>query len=177
MPTLEILSGHNSGHTFSFSEEAKIGKDDTCLVKLTDPGVSRFHARISKANGAVQIEDLGSSNGTYVNFKKRGKGETATLSDMDIVFFGRTVCKFWMDAPPEKASANGAAGGAAAAPLELLRSTVPVKNLHCPSCKQNIESALVEKIKDAERVEVIRRLRLQDVDPATLQRLLAQAKG
>lgn len=166
MPTLEILSGEMAGKTFSFSEEAKVGKDPSCLVKINDPGVSRFHARIWKQGGALQIEDLGSSNGTYVNFKKRAKGELTPLGDRDIIFFGRTVTKLWADAPE-------AAGGVS---LDLLRETVPVKGLRCTKCSHDLEPELRTRIAEQEQIEVIRRLRLHELDDAALERLLSKAR-
>ncbi|MGE0712245.1 MAG: FHA domain-containing protein [Planctomycetota bacterium] len=160
MPTLEILSGKHAGESFPFNGETKIGKDETCPIRLTDPGVSRYHAVLSVQGGSVQITDLGSSNGTYVNFKKRGKDEVATLADNDIIFFGRTVTKFWAGTPPPKP---------AGVSLELLRSTVPVAGLP--------NQAQIEALaREAEQVEVIRRLRLHEVDDATLDRLVSQAK-
>lgn len=167
MPTLEILSGAHAGQSYNFSEEAKIGKDESCLVKIHDPGVSRFHARIYKEAGALHIEDLGSSNGTYVNFKKRNQGEKTPLTDRDIVFFGRTVTKFWLDAPPEKG---------AAVSLDFLRETFPIKGFACPHCDRNLEPDLRARVREQEQIEVIRRLGLHQVDAATLERLLAQAK-
>jgi pSer/pThr/pTyr-binding forkhead associated (FHA) protein len=161
MPTLEILSGKHSGKRFAFTGETKIGKDETCPIRLTDPGVSRYHALLTVEGSAAQIKDLGSSNGTYVNFKKRAKDEVATLSDKDIIFFGRTVTKFWLGSPP------GSDGGGVS--LDFLRSTIPVAN-------QPNEAALKAEITAAEQVEVIRRLRLHEVDGATLDRLLQQAK-
>lgn len=160
MPTLEILSGKHSGQTFTFTQGAKVGKDDTCQIKLTDPGVSRFHAEITNMGGSVAIKDLGSSNGTYVNFKKRGKNEQATLSDKDIIFFGRTVSKFWVDAPPED-------GGGVS--LDLLRGTIPLRGL--PN-----ERELTAKVREAEQVEVIRRLRLHQLNPQQLQQLMQRAR-
>lgn len=167
MPTLEILSGAHAGQSFTFSEEAKVGKDESCLVKINDPGVSRFHARIFKEGGTLHIEDLGSSNGTYVNFKKRNQGEKTPLTDRDIVFFGRTVTKFWIDAPPEKGPAIS---------LDFLRETFPIKGFSCPHCDRNLEPDLRARVREQEQIEVIRRLGLHQVDAATLERLLAQAK-
>lgn len=167
MPTLEILSGAHAGQSYNFSEEAKVGKDESCLVKINDPGVSRFHARIYKDGGALHIEDLGSSNGTYVNFKKRNQGEKTPLTDRDIVFFGRTVTKFWLDAPPEKG---------AAVSLDFLRETFPIKGFACPHCDRNLEPDLRARVREQEQIEVIRRLGLHQVDASTLERLLAQAK-
>lgn len=167
MPTLEILSGAHAGQSYNFSEEAKIGKDESCLVKVSDPGVSRFHARIFKEGGALHIEDLGSSNGTYVNFKKRNQGEKTPLTDRDIVFFGRTVTKFWLEAPPEKG---------ASVSLDFLRETFPIKGFACPHCDRNLEPDLRARVREQEQIEVIRRLGLHQLDAATLDRLIAQAK-
>jgi pSer/pThr/pTyr-binding forkhead associated (FHA) protein len=167
VPTLEILSGNLAGQTYTFSEEAMIGKDDACLVRLSDPGVSRNHAKICKSGGALEIEDMGSSNGTYVNFKKRSQGEKTTLSDRDIVFFGRTVAKFWVDAPPE---ANDGVS------IELLRETVPVQGLCCSKCGHDLTADLQAKVREQEQVEVIRRLGLHQVDPGTLNQLLQRAR-
>jgi len=158
VPTLEILSGKHAGQTFSFSGEAKIGKDDTCPIRLTDPGVSRYHAILTDQGGKATIKDLGSSNGTYVNFKKRAKDELATLEDNDIIFFGRTVSKYWAGSPPAKGVS-----------IELLRATVPVEAL--PNAAE-----LQAKIREAEQVEVLRRLRLHEADQATIDRLIASAK-
>lgn len=167
MPTLEILSGAHAGQSYNFSEEAKVGKDESCLVKINDPGVSRFHARIYKEAGALHIEDLGSSNGTYVNFKKRNQGEKTPLTDRDIVFFGRTVTKFWLEAPPEKG---------ASVSLDFLRETFPIKGFAYPHCDRNLEPDLRARVREQEQIEVIRRLGLHQLDAATLDRLIAQAK-
>jgi predicted component of type VI protein secretion system len=43
-----------------------IGREE-CDVNLVDPEVSRRHAAIRAADGSFAIEDLGSTNGTYVN--------------------------------------------------------------------------------------------------------------
>ena len=170
MPTLEILSGSHAGNSFTFTEEAKIGKDESCLVKIGDPGVSRFHAKIVKEGGALQIEDMGSSNGTYVNFKKRSQGEKTPLSDKDIIFFGRTVTKFWMEAPPER---GGGGGGMS---VDFLRETFPIKGFTCPHCDKNLEPDLRARVREQEQIEVLRRLRLHQLDPASLDRLLQQAR-
>lgn len=165
MPTIEIISGKHAGDTYAFQTSAKVGKDETCQISLSDAGVSRYHAEFYVEGGAVHVKDLGSSNGTYVNFKKRGKDETSTLDDQDIIFFGRTVTKFWAEAPPS----TGGGGGGGGVTLELLRSTIPVAG-------QAQEVTFKEHIRTAEQVEVIRRLRLHTLDEGALQRLLTQAR-
>jgi putative peptide zinc metalloprotease protein len=44
-----------------------IGRSPASTLQLDDPSVSRTHVRISAGNGAVQIEDAGSSHGTWVD--------------------------------------------------------------------------------------------------------------
>ena len=44
-----------------------IGRDPANDVVLDDPNVSRFHAEVRPSNGASQVRDLGSRNGTRVD--------------------------------------------------------------------------------------------------------------
>jgi hypothetical protein len=44
-----------------------VGRNPGNDIIISDPGVSRNHARISLENGEYTIEDVGSANGTYVN--------------------------------------------------------------------------------------------------------------
>lgn len=56
---------------------------------LEDPAVSRLHARIWKSgDGVLQIKDLGSTNGTWINGVRLGPEESAGLLRGDIVSFG-----------------------------------------------------------------------------------------
>lgn len=57
--------------------------------------VSRKHARISCENGQYAIEDLGSTNGTFVNRGRRLKpGERQPLGDGDEIIVGKTFLRF-----------------------------------------------------------------------------------
>lgn len=187
MPTLQIISGEQEGAEISWtSDEIFIGKEDGCEVKITDAGVSRKHARVARKGSGWLVEDLGSSNGTYVNFKKRGKSEPTDLLDRDIIFIGRTVAKFWLNGAPKLEGAggssnghgggNGSGGAASATELrDLLRGCVPIQGLSCPSCATNLEEDLKARVREAEQVETIRRLKLNELDSNSLDRLLGQA--
>jgi pSer/pThr/pTyr-binding forkhead associated (FHA) protein len=181
MPSLQIISGEQEGAEINWnSDEICIGKEDGCEVKITDAGVSRRHARLARKGNGWFVEDLGSSNGTYVNFKKRSKNEPTDLVDRDIIFIGRTVAKFWLNGPPKGGSSNGSgSAGGAVSPAELrdlLRGVVPVSGVSCPSCHASLEEELKAKAKEFEQVELIRRHRLHELDPASLERLLGQAR-
>jgi len=178
MPTIQILSGACEGSEVTFGgDEALIGKDDTCEVKITDAGVSRKHAKLTRKGDNWIVEDLGSSNNTYVNFKKLVSGETAEVGDRAILFVGRTVAKFFLGTPP--GGTNGSAGGGAVDGVQLrdlLRGVVPIAGLRCGSCNADLEPALRAKAREQEQVELIRRLKLHELDDGALDRILALAR-
>ncbi|HRI03062.1 MAG TPA: FHA domain-containing protein [Pyrinomonadaceae bacterium] len=61
----------------------------------SDAKVSRRHARIRRSNGSYYIEDLGSTNGTYLNRGRRLlPGNSEVLNDGDEVIVGKTFLRF-----------------------------------------------------------------------------------
>ena len=67
----------------------KIGRDPgQCQLALKDPDVSSLHAFICCRNGAWMLQDLGSTNGTYVNGNKI---TTVGLKSGDRIKFGASV--------------------------------------------------------------------------------------
>lgn len=64
---LTVLTGMNAGQVFSVSgSEVVIGRGEEAKVWLEDPGVSRAHARIFQKEGKYWVQDLGSTNKTFV---------------------------------------------------------------------------------------------------------------
>jgi ABC transport system ATP-binding/permease protein len=70
------------------SDGTTIGRED-CDVNLIDQEVSRRHAAIRSSGGSLAIEDLGSTNGTFVNDERIAA--LTVLSDGDSVRLGNTV--------------------------------------------------------------------------------------
>jgi predicted component of type VI protein secretion system len=64
---LEIIEGSSAGRQVQLDGPLEIGRDPGCGLALDDDRVSRRHARVSPQNGAAVAEDLGSTNGTYLN--------------------------------------------------------------------------------------------------------------
>ena len=59
------------GRTYELSDELTVGRAGGCQVALgEDTYVSQLHARVFRREGQFYVEDLGSTNGTYVNRKK-----------------------------------------------------------------------------------------------------------
>jgi predicted component of type VI protein secretion system len=64
---LEIVEGAEAGRQLPLSGPIDIGREPSLGLPLQDTQASRRHARVSLQNNAVVVEDLGSTNGTYVN--------------------------------------------------------------------------------------------------------------
>ena len=63
---VERAIGHEAGVAYDLTEGATLGRGDV-EIRLDDPFASSRHARISREGNVVVIEDLGSTNGTYLN--------------------------------------------------------------------------------------------------------------
>jgi len=66
MARLRVVSGPNAGQTVDVDEEIVIGREDTDLI-LDDDEMSRRHAVVRRHSNRLQVEDLGSTNGTFVD--------------------------------------------------------------------------------------------------------------
>lgn len=66
MPAVVVTSGPETGRRVELDLEVAIGRQDTDLV-VEDPEVSRRHAVLRRSDGSVVVEDLDSTNGTFVN--------------------------------------------------------------------------------------------------------------
>jgi hypothetical protein len=59
--------GHAEGMIYDIGEGAVLGRGDGSDIRLDDPFASSRHARLVFQGGVVVLEDLGSTNGTYLN--------------------------------------------------------------------------------------------------------------
>lgn len=67
---LRGASGKLFGRTFALSMATTVGRAPDCGLCLDESGISRSHARLVPTEDGVQIEDLGSTNGTFLNGKR-----------------------------------------------------------------------------------------------------------
>ncbi len=63
---VERAPGHEPGTAYEIPDGATLGRGDV-EIQLDDPFASSRHARISRQGHVLVIEDLGSTNGTYLN--------------------------------------------------------------------------------------------------------------
>ena len=74
-----------------------VGRAVTSDLPIYDPTVSRRHAEVSLVDGGVRVQDLGSSNGTFVNGTRVSE---TVVSDGDVVTFGKVAFKVQEVTPP-----------------------------------------------------------------------------
>lgn len=92
---LIIIRGTPQGSRFFLTQkEMTIGRDPSADISVADQGISRKHATVTKANNQVQLTDLGSSNGTFVNDKKIAPGKPIVLAKEDMIKLGNTILKY-----------------------------------------------------------------------------------
>jgi hypothetical protein len=64
---VERAPGHVPGMEYEVAEGAVMGRGDQAEIRLEDPFASSRHARLVRQGAVIVIEDLGSTNGTYLN--------------------------------------------------------------------------------------------------------------
>ena len=83
-PIIFAHEGPLKGQTWVVTDGITIGRDMTCDITIPDRQVSRMHAQINiKSGSCVEISDLDSKNGVFVNGERII--EPVVLSDGDIV--------------------------------------------------------------------------------------------
>jgi hypothetical protein len=90
-PRLTVVAamGHEPGTTFDVGDGAMFGRADGADINVEDPFASSSHARIYDRGGAMYLEDMGSTNGTYLNGRKvqsaepLGTGDTIRIGDSE----------------------------------------------------------------------------------------------
>jgi hypothetical protein len=134
-PELEFLTGPLAGRRVPVQGEITVGRADTDL-ELTDAEVSRLHAVLrALPGGALEVEDLGSTNGTYVDEQRTTR--TAMLHPGSELRVGTTVLRLIGGAPatardtaPHATAPATADPAPPAAPLATSFATPTVRRRH-----------------------------------------------
>jgi hypothetical protein len=64
---VERAPGHDPGMIYDLDGEIVLGRGERAEIRLDDPFASARHALVYEQGNAIVIEDLGSTNGTYLN--------------------------------------------------------------------------------------------------------------
>lgn len=104
MTTLNVTTGPAAGRSVVVDRELVIGREGADLT-IPDPEVSRRHTLVRPAEGGIEVEDLGSLNGTYLDGVRLGA--VVTVTSRATIRVGRSQIVVELaaaPAPPEPAA-------------------------------------------------------------------------
>jgi hypothetical protein len=93
-PRLEVIAamGHEPGEEFDLNGGITMGRAASSEVTVDDPFASAAHARIFPRGQFMYIEDMGSTNGTFLNGRQLRKPEQLRVAD--VVRIGDTEYRY-----------------------------------------------------------------------------------
>jgi hypothetical protein len=83
-PRLEVVAalGRDPGTELPINGSATLGRSQSASVRIDDPFASSAHARIFPRDQFMYVEDMGSTNGTYLNGRRLRKAERLKMADV-----------------------------------------------------------------------------------------------
>ena len=134
-----MRSGPTPGATYSLEgDQIVIGRDSSSGVPINDAEISRKHARLTFQGGKYVLEDLGSTNGTFVNGQRLvspvvlKSGDVVSLGEQIVLMFealsadpGETLISRKSPARPAPAPAPAPMPAAAPAPQQYYAPPAP----------------------------------------------------
>ncbi len=108
---LRGVSGVVFGRNIPLLATTSIGRAPECNLQIDEPGLSRLHARAIPTDDGVQLEDQGSTNGTYINGKRvvRGVARAGDEIGFDTIRF-RLTASNQAEPPTDEVPVRSAAG-------------------------------------------------------------------
>jgi pSer/pThr/pTyr-binding forkhead associated (FHA) protein len=108
MASVIVIFGGQEQKTFQLDQPRMVvGRDATCEIPIDNLGISRNHCAFAARGEAFVVQDLGSSNGTFVNGRKITEH---FLNDGDEIVIGKYTLKFKNEAQVASPSAEAKAG-------------------------------------------------------------------
>lgn len=83
-PQLEVVAamGYEPGTAFDVRNGATLGRADSAEIRIDDPFASSAHARVFSRGEFMYVEDMGSTNGTYLNGRQLKTAERLKMADV-----------------------------------------------------------------------------------------------
>lgn len=122
---LIVRTGPNPGMVFDLTKEiTTLGRDVATDIVVGDPEVSRQHARLTRTPGGYVLEDLGSTNGVFVNGERLDSPRVLNTGDL-IGLSEKVTLTFEMSAPEAAQTVLSPAAGAETASSTVVDQTPP----------------------------------------------------
>jgi predicted component of type VI protein secretion system len=98
---LSMRSGPEPGKVFPLNQdEVRLGRDLGNDIAISDPEISRHHARLLLRDESVFLEDLGSTNGTFLNSERITNPQQLRVGD--VITFGDKIVMDFEKVPVEQ---------------------------------------------------------------------------
>jgi len=83
-PRLEVIAalGYEPGTTFDLAQGATLGRADHVDIRVDDAYASSAHARVFQQGDFLHVEDLGSTNGTFLNGRPLKAAQRLRVGDV-----------------------------------------------------------------------------------------------
>ena len=93
-PRLVVVAamGHEPGTSWDIGSGATMGRSDGAQIRVDDPFASSAHARIFPRGEFIYVEDMGSTNGTYLNGRQLRTAER--LKPGDVIRIGDSEYRY-----------------------------------------------------------------------------------
>lgn len=103
MASVTVIFGGQEQTTYQLDRpKLVVGREPNCEIHIDNLGISRQHCAFMQRNEAFLVQDLGSSNGTYVNGRKVTEH---FLNDADEIVIGKYTLRFKNEVqPPQPAT-------------------------------------------------------------------------
>ena len=105
---LRGVSGQGFGRSYPLLGPTIVGRAPECVLRLDESGLSRQHARLVPTADGMQVEDLGSTNGTFINGKRIQRGFASPGDEI-----GFDTLRFRLTSPTQQEPAHPVAPTAA----------------------------------------------------------------
>jgi len=92
VPELRLRTGPCAGKSFEVHSALRVGRHPYNEVSLPDPAASRYHCWVTATDTGIFVEDLASSNGTWVNGRqvrvrqRLNPGDVLRVGNTEFVF-------------------------------------------------------------------------------------------
>jgi len=118
---LVMSQGPNPGRAYAIDRASStMGRDPSNEIAINEPQISRLHARVFLSDGVLVIEDMGSTNGTFVNGVRLTGPRTLTPGD--VIGLGEVVTLTYYST---SAASTAAMGAPPMSPLALAPAPSP----------------------------------------------------
>jgi hypothetical protein len=153
--------------------EHSVGRESDCDIRIVDKLISRYHARLSITGSGIVVEDLGSTNGTYLNGVRIRGAMSASLGDT--ISFHKTVYRVVSDCSND---ADVTVYGGDSTRTVSLKAPVAVAAYAAKEPVAAAKPSRVARKTGTKRTAIERQLQMQLIeDESYLQRIADLATG